>query len=310
MIDNYMKYIENIITPKTYSVQNIKNQQEEENYSQHSHILLSKLKENELKEKIALTQSLNSKNTISVASPSSPLVPRTEFRQSSSKSVLSPHKFEEESKMHRSQNHSFSGSHIQQFKNCEDITCLKEIIKEEKKKNMNLRHEITELNKQIQALNNKESEFNKTIHALKIEKEMNSKYILKMETMIYNLNKNQIKQKPLTAKNLCTGGNNLFMQEDKDNDRIFKNLTDELQRLKNFKTEIFKISITQDEVNSNIIKCMREIQEMFNELNISISENSTPQHRNKPDFRNLDKIKSKFEKNFKFNFKFFNYRLF
>lgn len=298
MIDNYMKYIENIITPKTYSVHNIKNQQDDGIYSQQGKIL-SKLRENEFKEKSAINQSLHSKNTISVsvASPGSPLVPRTDLRQSSSKSILSPHKLEEESKMHRSQNNSFSGSHIQQLKNCDDVSYLKEIIKEEKKKNMNLRHEIAELNKYIHVLNNKEGEFNKTIHALKIEKEMNSKYILKMETMIYNLNKNQIKQKTLTAKNLCSmnasGSINLLMQEEKDSDKIFKNLMEELHKLKNFKTEIFKISITQDEVNSNIIKCMREIQEMFNELNISINESSSPHNRNKPDIRNMDKIKSK-----------------
>jgi hypothetical protein len=292
MIDNYMKYIENLISPKTYSVKDIQNHRGEENFSEHSHIYLSKLKENESKEKSSnvLTHSVNSYS----ASIHSPHIPKTEMRRSSSKSILSPKTIDikklsqnEEETKHRS-NQSFSG--VTMAKNCDDVACLKEIIKEEKKKNMNLRHEINELHKQIQALDNREGEFSKAIQGLKIEKDMNTKYVLKMEAMIYNLNKNQIKQKNLNAKNLS----NMPIMNSGIDDNFLREITEEMDKLKHFKNEVFRISRCYDEVNGTIIQCLREIHDLFNELNNTLSENMSPMHKHKPDFRNLDKIRSKY----------------
>ncbi len=186
-------------------------------------------------------------------------------------------KFEEE--------HKHSGTLVG---NCEDSNCLKEIIKEEKKKNMNLRHDIHALNKQIESLANREQEYIKTIQGLKLDKEVNNKYVLKMETMIHNLNKNKkLNEKDKESKNVSKLNEVLLTTQNKDeNENIIKNLNEELEQLKNFKTQIFKISMTYDDVNMSIFNSLKEIKDLFIEFNNNLND----RNKNKLEFKGLDKI--------------------
>jgi hypothetical protein len=167
------------------------------------------------------------------------------------------------------------------IKNIDDIRYLKQLLNEEMKKNMNLRHEIHTLSSKINLLENKENNYLQCINSMKFDKEMNNKYILKMETMVKNLtNENKdikkIQQAPIP---------------DNTHDKLLiAELNEEIEKLNSFRQKIYETSLTYDEINLNIYNTLKDIQLLFLGMNKEIDEEKF----NHYDFKTLDKFKSNF----------------
>ena len=165
------------------------------------------------------------------------------------------------------------------IRNCDDLNYLKLLLNEEMKKNMNLRHEIQGLGTKVNELEKKQNEYLKTINILKIEKEMSSKYILKMESLIKNL----------TNENKAIKKNKIIpIPANTENKLINESLNDEIEKLKNFRQQIYETSKSYDELNINIFSTLKDIQLLFVGMSKDLEENKIDTY----DFKTLDKFKS------------------
>jgi hypothetical protein len=124
---------------------------------------------------------------------------------------------------------------------------LCETISNEKKKNMNLRFNTYELNKKLEESNKKREELENVVERLYKEKNADSKYLIKLENNLI-LCKNEL--------------NELKMR--KDINVEVKNILEENKKLKEFRNEIFKISLKYEQINDDMRNFVMNIYDVFN----------------------------------------------
>ena len=160
-----------------------------------------------------------------------------------------------------------------------DIAIFQKKIHDLNIKSMNYRYEISQLKQQIDT--QQQTIMQKDIYVQKLEKqrENDAKYLLKLETMISQ------KQKQETV---VQQDNNIAKQESQQisfkNDEELKSLNlnfndkkevkdfiiktiKELTHLREFQTNVYKISKDYDSINENIIEGMNLIQSLINLVN-------------------------------------------
>jgi hypothetical protein len=242
MIDNYFNHLENMIRPKELNVHDILRSRQGDVLSSDGEVKSFKT---------------------SGSAKSSQILKKSEIVNRS----------------HQESNLNRSSSKLS-IKNIDDITYLKQLLNEEMKKNMNLRHEIQILNSKINLLENKQNDYLKTINSIKFDKEMNSKYILKMETMVKNLTNENKDIKKIKEVPIVENSNEKF---------LIDNLNQEIEKLELFRQHIYETSKTYDEINLNIYNSLKDIQLLFVGMNKELDEDKF----NHYDFKTLDRFKSK-----------------
>jgi hypothetical protein len=220
MLDSYIKKLENIIVPRRYNLSEVKQ-------------INTNFDSREFKNRTSISQRETSVSDDFAKS-----------RKTYTDLTMQPIKEE--------------SSRVQTIADEEKLSLI-EIINIEKKKNMNYRFENTELTRKIEYLNQKIVKQNETITKLERQKDLDSKYLIKLEATMIN--------KPAT--NTTRQFNNVSKIE---LDGSFKSsfnklLFDENQKLKRFQEEVFKISRNYDEVNDELIYHLKEIQSLLSLTN-------------------------------------------
>lgn len=300
MFDNYLNQFEKIITPKTHSLMSIQsnsNSNRHKFYEKEMSNINSKSNSRCNSNFNPLTKSTNTTtftsprinlNSLEITKNNLNLI-EEEGNNSVGVNKLYPNNSQRCDPVSSPTNNSF----FMNFRNCADVESLKEIINEEKKKNMNYRQEINELYRKLELLEKKAFKQESEIEVLKQEKEMNGKYILKMEGML-TVNKNNYNNSDSHNLNPFS-----FIKKNEDENSLFnhpkfKSLNEEVQTLREFQRKIYEISSSYDEVNENIINTLKEIQELFTNLNEALNERENRRLKEQInfDFRSLDKLKS------------------
>lgn len=165
--------------------------------------------------------------------------------------------------------------------NINDIEVLKQIIKTEKNKNMNLRYENQELKKQIGSLDDTVKTQNDMISKLEKLRESDKKYVSKMETIIKN--SHEIKSVNAEYSTYYYDNENKNLTKETKEENNSQNITNQLNnnpstntvKIKNLKdnsiNHINNVSI-KPEMNSN---CNTEnISNLFSSNNFNKQKNS------------------------------------
>jgi hypothetical protein len=141
---------------------------------------------------------------------------------------------------------------------------LKEALNNEKKKNMNLRYQIYELNKKLETFNKKIEKQAEYIYKLEKQRENDSKYLLKLENMFNH--KNDMNQTIKPSKL------NISQQtEDIGRNTLIKLLMDQNEKLKRFQDEIFNLSKKYDQINDAMSFNIGEIHSLLQFVNENIT---------------------------------------
>jgi hypothetical protein len=150
---------------------------------------------------------------------------------------------------------------------------------------MNYRYEISQLRQQVE--NQQQSILIKdtTIQKLEKQRENDSKYLLKLETMIAQKQKPEFPQ-PQTAGNITNSkaienptqstktdeelkSLDLNFNDKKEVKEFIQKSIREIQALKEFQSNVYEISKNYDAINENIIEGMNMIQQLINNVNQS-----------------------------------------
>jgi len=172
-----------------------------------------------------------------------------------------------------------------------DTRALCEIITNEKKKNMNLRLQLSELREKLDYLEKKSETQEKNIESLKREKVADSNYLLKLEKMLVDKQKENFESFGKIQNN-----RNLINQSEITQNYLksIRKLSEENKFLNEFKHKIFEISKTTDEINKGLIESLKDLCKNFKEVKkILQSENFFLKYNMIP------KIQSDFEEKIK-----------
>lgn len=208
---------------------------------------------------------------------------------------------EEKSKVHqsihRSHNYSLSPSRAFRSQMPDEPEKLKEKVHQLNVKCMNYRHEAETLKTKINELNKTIEEHSHEISKSEKQKEVNNKYLLKLETLLAQQNpKNSLLFLKTNEKNntfsipknekivLEFHGNTLFIDNKINNSvtnisdknelkEYLLNLLNENQKLKTFQIQVFKISKNYDDINENMLECVRSIQQSLSKNIVNINNN-------------------------------------
>jgi hypothetical protein len=281
MIDNYLKKLEEIITPRKYSINNINKTQREKSFES---FRLNQSKSPNSRMKFLQKDSKN----ISISTREMTLARNTKSN-SINTSQISPGSLNDNLGSIES-SPPVDLIHIEEEKNSmnmsqickQDPYYMKEIIIEERKKNMSYRYEIGELKRKIESLEKEGKIKQDMLNKLQRDKEIDSKYLIKLENMLTGIKDSKIREEVYTI--------------DKDNTQkeakhLIKFLYGENEKLKLFQSEIYKISKTYDEINSGVLSKLKEIENLFAILNDNINQEKL----GKTDLKNiaLQKVKCK-----------------
>jgi hypothetical protein len=247
MLDSYIKKLENIIVPRKYNVNDVKN--------------INTAFDSNREQKPKANVSLKDTNTSDDFAKT---------KKTHTQSDLQPIREE-----------SSRGGTIAD----EEKLSLIEIINIEKKKNMNYRFEIGELQRKVEYLNQKIEKQGDCINKLERQKDLDSKYLIKLEAMLSGREPGNVNSMGNTTRQFSNISKIDIGNDFKTN--FNKLLLDENQKLKRFQEEVFKISRCYDEVNDELIYYLKEIQQLLS-------------HTNEDDYRNeqvvgttISSIKSK-----------------
>jgi hypothetical protein len=141
---------------------------------------------------------------------------------------------------------------------------MKEALNIEKKKNMNLRYQVYELNKKVDTLNKKIEKQSEYINRLEKQRESDSKYLLKLENMFNH--KNDMNQTIRPPKL------NISQQtEDTGRNTLIKLLMEQNENLKKFQDEIYNLSKKYDQINDAMIFNIGEIHSLLQYVDETIT---------------------------------------
>jgi chromosome segregation ATPase len=141
---------------------------------------------------------------------------------------------------------------------------MKKILINEKKKNMNLRYQVYEINKKVDNLNKKIEKQTEYINKLEKQKESDSKYLLKLENMFNH--KNDLNQTIKPSKL------NISQQtEETGRNTLMKLLMEQNDKLKKFQDDIFKISKKYDQMNDTMSFNLGEIHNLLQYVDENIT---------------------------------------
>jgi hypothetical protein len=133
---------------------------------------------------------------------------------------------------------------------------IRETLNNEKKKNMNLRYQVYELNKKLETLNKNIEKKNEYIIKLEKQIESDSKYLLKLENMFNHKNDMTQSLKPPKL--------NISQQtEETSRNNLIKLLMEQNESLKRFKIEIYNLSKKYDQLNDVIAFNLGEIHSLL-----------------------------------------------
>jgi hypothetical protein len=136
---------------------------------------------------------------------------------------------------------------------CDDI---KELLNNEKKKNMNLRYQVYEMNKKLETLNKNIEKKNEYITKLEKQIESDSKYLIKLENMFNHKNDMNQSTKPPKL--------NISQQtEETSRNNLIKLLMEQNENLKRFQIEIYNISKKYDQLNDAMAFNLGEIHSLL-----------------------------------------------
>jgi hypothetical protein len=280
MIDNYFKQIEEIITPKSYSKNDFakilnKNDKNEKNRTINTN--KSGITNSEINASL-IQNNLNYINN-NEEGKSSMIIKRVESISSQNKS-----KKDLLQSLFKSQNLNNS-TQLNQMSDDKNYEIFKQIITEEQKKNMQLRHELTELNKQVETLKQTNKENQVLIQKLEREKQSDSKYLIKLENLLSSMKQNNNELKVSTTmfkesfgitnlnspmQTIPTPNSTYFLEDRKEREnleKIVQSLTKENERLNHFQKSIYEISHVCDEINNNVMNNLKEIEDILQNIN-------------------------------------------
>ena len=279
MLDDYLKKLENMITPQTYSKQNYK----------------SKFNMGNVNTNDELTNEVNQKlledyiNKMGVKANDNPLAESrirvyNKMLDSDDKFQIPPDDISNNMRMvNRTQSMSPSQNNE------------KERIHQLNIKNMNYRHEIETLKNRLNNAVKELEDYKILVNKLERQKDCDNKYLLKLEHMLEN-NKghnglgfrnysngsmadiSKISRKTVMSNEYYTIDykTNTIIIEDRDNDNIIAiadkdelkhyilNILTENRRLKDFQKEVYEISKNYDDINSTMLESIKSLQNTLN----------------------------------------------
>jgi hypothetical protein len=288
MLDDYLKKLENMITPQTYSKQNYK----------------SKFNMGNINTNDQMTNEVNHKlledyiNKMGVRANDNPLAESrirvyNKILDSDDKFQIPPDDICNENKM-INKTQSMSPSQNNE----------KERIHHLNLKNMNYRHEIETLKNRLNSAVNELDEYKMLVNKLERQKDSDNKYLLKLESMLENNKGNnglgfrnytnssmadisKISRKTFMSNDYYTiyYKTNTIIIEDKYSDNIIAiadkddlkqyilNILTENRRLKDFQKEVYEISKNYDDINSTMLESIKILQNtLTNDQRLKIEE--------------------------------------
>lgn len=163
-----------------------------------------------------------------------------------------------------------------------DASIFNKKIHELNMKNMSYRYEISQLKQVLDVNEQKLSQKEILIQKLEKQRENDAKYLLKLETMINHESKikvnnttsnanlaKQEKSMHLTNYDEEIKSVNLNFNDKNDVKEYILNSIKVIQKLKDFQTNVYEISLNYDSINENIIDGMNLIQTLINSVNQS-----------------------------------------
>ena len=304
MIDDYIKQLEEIISPQTYNITNFKDKissydrpekgvsgNNKNNNKMGKDVLLDDYMRN-------LDQNVGTNNS----NDDKLIMYKRILEEEANISKLEELNYNSNVNTINKKNNILSGN---QSKNLDTTNIsvndpkAKDKIHNLNVKNMSLRHEIDVLKKKNEELTRIIETQEKQINKYEIQIENDNKYLLKLETHLVDNGKTKAKERfnltllgvpfnyAQTKSNSNTNPNNNNntsvsesdnkkkteqIQVDKSSMReLITELINENEKLKNFQSQVFDISKNYDEINENMILSLRNIQIGFDNFKSDIS---------------------------------------
>jgi hypothetical protein len=246
MLDNYIKKLENIIVPRQYSINDVKQ-------------INTNFNANQIKQQKPIMTTFSNSTAESFMKTAAGTNNIKEVNSKVEQSSLQPIKEE--------------SSQITATIADEEKLSLIEIINQEKKKNMNYRFQIAELQRKNDYLTVKLEKQNEMLIKMEKQKDLDTKYLIKLEAMLSGTSRpNNTTVNNINNNSQFVNTTKIFNQSKIDTDGNFRTnfnklLLEDNQKLKKFKEEVFKISKTYDDVNDELIYYLKEIQSLLNLTN-------------------------------------------
>lgn len=306
MMDNYLKQLENLISPRNFNIQFFKENKKDLESTRKEEVLLSNNDNKKLIEEYLRKMKDGSDKTLVQKGNNTIVQLNKDFKtniiqqsidlnpgnKKDKKYSLSPKRKIDHSQTQSSPNSKNSNFNAtsNQIQDADIDLELNQKIHEMNVTNMNYRHEVSTLKAKIQETDKKLSLQANTIQKLEKQKENDSKYLVKLENLIAQENKSNsnininlnvsnnsgmkiddISRSQQFSQNYEGEIKNLKLNfnEKSEVKEFLTNLLEENQKLKLFQSQVEEISKNYDLVNDNIIDSMKAIQLMIENINKS-----------------------------------------